>query len=106
MISEEKPKPDPDLTDEEKTLVEELSHEDLEHIDAALLSNAKSNWRKVAMIVGMTMMELPNRVKGIPDIFYSQRVRKLVEDGHLEFQGNLQCMRFSEVRLPNIKNEN
>jgi len=105
IVSEEIPKPDPDLTDEEKTLVEKLSQKDLELIDAALLSKAKNNWRKVAMIVGVTMMDLPNRVKGIPDIFYSLRVRKLVEAGHLESQGNVQYMRFSEVRIPKIKNE-
>ena len=51
------------------------------------------------MIVGITMMDLPNHIKGIPDTFYAQRVRKLVEGSHLEAQGNLQYMRFSEVRF-------
>ena len=46
------------------------------------------------------MSGLTNRVIGIPDVFYAQRVRKLVEDGHLEAQGNLAYMRYSEVRLP------
>lgn len=35
----------------------------------------------------------------IPDVFYSHRVRDLVSNGHLEAQGNLHRMRFSEVRL-------
>lgn len=99
-MNKEIPKPDPDLTEEEKTLVAKLSQQDLNAIDEALLSYASEHWRKVAMIVGSTMDDLENRIKGIPDIYYSQRLQKLVESGRLNSQGNLQCMRFSEVRLP------
>jgi len=99
-MNEEIPNSDPDLTEKEKDLVATLTSDDLEQIDRHLLSHATPYWRKVALLVGLTMMELPNRVKGIPDIFYAQRVRKLVEDGYLESQGNLKSMRFSEVRLP------
>jgi hypothetical protein len=52
------------------------------------------------MVVGTTMMNLPSRVEGIPDIYYSQRVQKFVKDGLLESQGNLSRMRYSEVRRP------
>jgi len=100
-MDKEMPIPDPDLTEDEKELVAKLSDEQLKEIDELLLSFATNRYRKVAMLVGSAMMDLPNRVKGIPDIFYSQRVRKLVEDGQLESQGNLQYMRFSEVRLSN-----
>lgn len=100
-MNEEIPKPDPGMTKVEKAFVDKLSQEDVEIIDKTLLSNATNEWRKVAMIVAITMMNLPNRVQGIPDIFYAQRVRKLVEGGRLESQGNLKNMRFSEVRLPN-----
>lgn len=57
------------------------------------------------MIVGITMRNLPDRAKGVPDIIYSQRVRKLVEHGCPESEGNLAFMCFSEVRLPGKKNE-
>lgn len=70
--------PDPELTAAQKSLVGELDETTLKNIDAALLSNANSNWRKVAMIVGITMSGMHNRIKGIPDVFYSQRVRKLL----------------------------
>jgi Protein of unknown function len=100
-FDEDVPEPDPDLTRQEKELVAKLSREMIEEIDMLLLSHAQHNWRKVAMLVGLTMMDLKNRPRGIPDIFYAQRVRKLVEEGRLESQGNLQYMRFSEVRLPN-----
>jgi len=94
------PEPDSDLTPEQKTLVEDLSAEVVKTIDALLLSHAHHNWRKVARLVGSTMTELKNRPKGIPDVFYAQRVRKLVEGGRLEAVGDLRYMGRSEVRLP------
>ncbi|MEW6585497.1 MAG: DUF3658 domain-containing protein [Nitrospirota bacterium] len=99
-LNEETPVPDGDLTPEQRKLVEHLTNDQIKTIDDALLSNTCDRWRKVARVVGATMIELPGRVKGIPDIYYSQRVRKLVEDGLLESQGNLSYMRFSEVRRP------
>ena len=45
----------------------------------------------------------PKSVLGIPDLFYAERLRKLVQDGRLESQGNLAYMRLSEVRLPQAK---
>lgn len=66
-----------------------------------LLSHVHPKYsRKVAFLVGATMSDLPNRVKGIPDVFYSQRVAHLVGQGILVAEGNLQYMRFSEVRFP------
>ena len=97
---EEIPKPDPPLTPEQQVKVAQLSEAEIRSIDEALLSNACHQWRKVARVVGTTMIGLTNRIHGIPDVFYSQRVRKLVEDGRLESQGNLAYMRFSEIRLP------
>jgi hypothetical protein len=43
---------------------------------------------------------LPNKVNGIPDVFYSKRVAILVQEGKLLSQGDLNCMRYSEVKLP------
>jgi hypothetical protein len=99
-MEEETPIPDPPLTPEEEAKVAQLAERELEAIDEVLMSNAHHRWRKVAMVVGLTMQHLENRVRGIPDLFYAQRVRKLVESGRLESQGNLAYMRFSEVRLP------
>ena len=44
------------------------------------------------------MLELQNQYQGIPDIYFSQRVRKMVLGGTLESQGNIDRMRYSEVR--------
>lgn len=89
------------LTAEELSKIERLSANEVAKIDEALLANATSQWRKVARIVGTSMTGLDSKLVGIPDIYYSQRVAKLVSDGQLESQGNLRKMRFSEVRLPN-----
>lgn len=89
-----------ELTKEELELVNKLTLSQLKEIDEALVSEASALSHKVARIVGFTMMKLTNRVHGIPDIFYAQRVKKLVEDGRLIGYGNLDHMRHSEVRLP------
>ncbi len=92
--------PDGELTPEQLKLVEELTDTEVQAIDDALLANTCDQWRKVARVVGTTMMELPCRVEGVPDVYYSQRVQTLVRDGLLESQGNLSYMRYSEVRRP------
>ncbi len=69
-------------------------------IDKALLANCGQRWRKVAAIVGFTITdENLQRFDGVPDIYYAQRVRAFVESGDLESSGNLDYMRYSEVRL-------
>ncbi|HLA94788.1 MAG TPA: DUF3658 domain-containing protein [Pyrinomonadaceae bacterium] len=95
---DELPEPDLDLTEEQQKKVDLLTHEQLENIDRRIIASSSTQWRKVARIVGATMQE--DKIGGIPDIFYSQRVRKLVEDGRLESEGNLDYMGRSEVRLP------
>nr|WP_255491086.1 DUF3658 domain-containing protein [Spartinivicinus marinus] len=82
-------------------LVAALSDEQLAEIDQMLLSHVHPKYnRKVAYLVGATMCDLPNRVKGIPDVFYSQRVAHLVAQGYLVAEGDLKYMRYCEVRLP------
>jgi hypothetical protein len=92
--------PDPPLNTEQSLRVSRLTQEDLWEMDRVLLSQASHHWRKVARIVGMTIGELSDRFPNVPDIYYAQRVRHLVEVGKLESQGNLAYMRFSEVRRP------
>jgi len=92
--------PDPPLTPEQAIHVSRLKQEDLWEIDRLLLAQSATTWRKVARIVGMTMGELSERFPNIPDVYFAQRVRRLVAVGELESQGNLEYMRYSEVRLP------
>lgn len=88
------------MSPEEAAVAASLNPEFVEHIDAELLSHARRSSRKVAMLVGMAMGNEAVRVPGLPDLFYAQRVRVLVEKGLLIGEGNLAFMRHSEVRLP------
>lgn len=92
--------PDGPMSPEQRAIADSLSADMVEKIDAALLSQAKERNRKVAMIVGMTMMDKKLCVPGLPDLYYAERVKKLVEKGLLVAEGNLDYMRYSEVRLP------
>jgi hypothetical protein len=91
---------DAPLTPEQLEAVSVLDEAALRQIDEAILGNVTNNWRKVAMVVGMTMQQNAFQVKGIPDVFYAQRVILLVEKGAIEAEGNLRRMRRSEIRLP------
>jgi hypothetical protein len=46
------------------------------------MSQASENWRKVAMVVGMTLL---SQTEGqVSDLFLAARVNALVASGHLE----------------------
>jgi len=92
--------PDPPLSSKEAQVAAALSPQFIERIDAELLSHAKTRNRKVAMIVGLAMSNPDVRVPGLPDLYYAQRVRALVARGALVAEGDLDYMRYSEVRLP------
>ena len=92
-------KPDPPLTEEQIVLVNDLAEDEVARIDKALLSNSSNQWRKVSRIVGTTMNAVTDRISGVPDVYYSQRIRHLIEQGLLEAQGNPNHMRHCEVRL-------
>ena len=97
------PEPDPPLSPEESARVAELTERDIRNIDEALMAEAAPRWRKVARLVGGAMSHQPTRIDGIPDIFYAQRVRHLVERGLLESFGDLRFMGWSEVRLASTR---
>lgn len=93
-------KPDGPLTPEEAIRVSRLTQEDLWEMDRVLLAQSAHDWRKVARVVAVAIGELSERLPNVPDVYYAQRVRRLVAVGELESQGDLTCMRYSEVRLP------
>ncbi|HTK25630.1 MAG TPA: DUF3658 domain-containing protein [Pyrinomonadaceae bacterium] len=96
----ETPIPDEPLTAEQQERISQLTEGEIQAIDDALLGNATVQWRKMAMLIMLAMAEKSNEIQGIPDVYYAQRLRRLVENGLLESQGNLDSMRFCEVRLP------
>ena len=99
-MSEHDVKPDPPLTPEQALRVSRLKQEDLWEMDRVLLAQSARSWRKVARIVGMAIGELSDRLPDVPDVYYAQRLQRLVAVGELESKGNLAYMRYSEVRLP------
>ena len=102
---DDEPKDDPPLNPEHQAQVNTLSDAELTEIDEAILRNTDTNWRKVARVVGSAMISLEGKHKGLPDVFYAQRVKSFVEDGLLESQGNLNRMRYSEVKRLKFEND-
>jgi len=90
---------EPDLTQAQKDLVAKLSTDQVAKIDHEILSIASNRFLKVSFIVGTVMGYSSASVKGIPDVYYSQRIAHLVAIGKLESQGNMKNMRYSEVKL-------
>jgi Protein of unknown function len=102
MFDKEVPVPLDRLTAEQEARIAQLTDADLGDIDNCILSNATTQWRKVAMVVALTMNALSDLFSDLPDSFYAMRIKELFAQGRLESQGDVEFMRFSEVRLPEI----
>src|ERR1700760_3833213 len=92
--------PDTDLDDDEESSAGKLSEAQIAIIDDGLLAECGPSWRKVARIVSGALDKLPDDLADVPVGFFARRVKALVDAGRLEAQGNLDFIRFSEVRLP------
>lgn len=90
---------DQELTEQEEILIAGLPAELVTRIDDHLLAKATPRFQKVARIIVEVMQSFSDGPSGIPDVYYAQRIAKLVSAGLLESQGNLRRMRLSEVRL-------
>ena len=89
---------EPSLTKEQVERVSELTEEQLKEIDNGLLSFCSTKYQKVAKVVGSYMSSSSNKFE-LEDLFYAQRIEKMVHLKSLESQGNLKFMRYSEIRL-------
>ena len=71
-----------------------------EEIDQALLANIADKWRKVAYVVGATMMQIEGKRRvGLDDLYFAKRIVVLVENGFIEYNGDLNQIRQCEIRL-------
>lgn len=104
-MTNEIPQPLPPLMPEEQAIVLGLTDDQRLAIDAALLAEVLPRWRKVAIVVALAM-ERPSHVRGVPDTFYGQRVLAFVSEGLVEARGNVEYMRFSEVRSLPLEGDN
>lgn len=92
--------PDEPMTPEAEAQQRLLTAAQLRRIDECLLSHTSHQWHKVAYVIGQTMKEIYDEFHGIPDVFYGLRIKHLAESGVIEAAGNLNRMRYSEIRLP------
>lgn len=99
-MSREVPEPNPPLSAEEESAAVKLTREDLRVIDETLLSCTSDRWQKLAMVVVRAKERLESKYPVFSHTFYAMRVEHLCCLNHLESQGDLDYMRFSEVRLP------
>jgi hypothetical protein len=67
-------------------------------IDQTILAHCKSQFRKVARIVGDVAIALKVPMDVDKD-FIADRIKALVKAERLQSQGNLDRWRFSEIRL-------
>ena len=92
--------PETDLNDDEERAAAALTDSQIALIDSMLLANCAPSWRKVARIVMTALATDPGALGDVPTGVFVRRVKALVRSGQLESEGNLDYMRFSEVRLP------
>ncbi len=102
-MSTEIPIPDDPMSPEEAAAFARLRKEEVKEIDDSILSCATSRWQKVARVVSDVKRKLAARYPQFSYNFYAERTRFLAESNRLDSQGDLSCMRFSEVKLPNEK---
>jgi hypothetical protein len=97
----EMPEALPSMTREQyQERIDALTADQLRRIDDALMAGASTQFRKVARVIGTAMAANRDSIQRIPDDFYLLRVQQLVKDGRLLSQGDLDHMRFSEIKLP------
>ena len=97
----EVPIPNTPISAEEKAVADLLSQQELEAIDACILSHCAAHFYKVARIMGRTQDDLAHRFPKLSYVFYTQRLKHLVDTGRLVGAGDVFRIRFSEVRLAN-----
>ena len=100
-MPEIEPEDDGTMDADEQARAAALTEAELRTIDECILSNISHQFRKTAKVVALTMGDIGDRFPRLPDIFYSERIKRLAEAGLIEAAGNLNRMRFSEVRRAN-----
>ncbi len=81
-------------------LIDELSVEAINQIDAALMSLVTTEPRAISYVISYTMEHSPAHVPGLPDYYYLDRVQILVENGKLGLVGNHDELIKCKVFLP------
>jgi hypothetical protein len=100
-MSDEIPEPNPPLTPDEEAAAKRLTAEELDIIDSTIFACSRHNWQKLAMVCSRVHEQLATHFPMFSYSVYAERIGFLADQGRLEASGDLDYMRFSEVRLPN-----
>jgi len=74
--------------------------DDFDRIDELLLARVQERWRKVAFVIGRTMIEADDELSGVDDLLLAERIRCLALSGKIESRGDLGTLHDSEIRAP------
>ena len=99
-MPENEPEYDGPMNADEQARADRLTEAELRTIDECILAHITHRLQKTAKVVVLTMRTLGEQFPELPPVFYSGRIKHLVAAGLIEAAGNLNRMRFSEVRLP------
>jgi hypothetical protein len=102
-VPPEVPVPNPPISAKELAAADLLSEQDLDSIDACILSHCAGHFFKVARIMLRTQNDLAERFPKLSYVFYTQRLKHLVDTARLDAAGDVFKVRFSEVRLAQQK---
>ncbi len=87
------------MTNEQKEFINHISKEKLQEIDNTILSLVKDDYVKVARVIADIYSNRDMHIDGVNDILYLERIKLMVKKGLLEAQGDLNSIRFSEIKL-------
>jgi len=71
-----------------------------EKIDELILQFTADRWQKVAMVVASVLLDGGKEMDEVNDYEVADRVKVLASEGRIESRGDLDEMRYSEIRLP------
>jgi len=78
-----------------------LKQAEIQFIDDTILSCISSTYKKQALVVISTRQKVEHKLPSIPLTYFSLRIQKMVEKGLIISLGNLNYLRYSELRKTN-----
>ena len=70
-------------------------------IDKLIFLHLTEKWKKVSYVVGKVLIEGGEELKELKDHNVAERIQLLADSNKIEVRGNIEEMRFSEIRIKN-----
>lgn len=83
-----------------RAAIARLNEQDIERIDRAILSALGDDWKKAGFITSGMVIAAPDEYEEVPEMFYTLRIRALVEASRIEGRGDPLALKNFEIRLP------